>query len=174
MWNVEISAINYQIFLLMDIRKATKEDLSGILQINQASIPHVTSEGILEMEYYLENANPFLVIEQDGELAGFIIVLQKGLDYPSLNYKFFCNNYDDFDYVDRIVISEKFRGQKLGSALYRYLEDNSGQKLITCEVNLKPPNPNSLAFHKSVGFKKVAEQETESGKKRVALMIKEI
>ncbi|MEQ8523552.1 GNAT family N-acetyltransferase [Gracilimonas sp.] len=158
----------------MNIRQALKKDLPEILEMNEASLPHVSSVKLSEMEYYLEKANPFLVIEEKGELAGFIIVLQKGLDYPSLNYTFFCTNYDDFDYVDRIVISEDFRGRKFGTALYEYLSNNSNQKLITCEVNLQPPNPNSLAFHKSLGFKKVAEQETENGKKRVALMAMEI
>ncbi|WP_421775391.1 GNAT family N-acetyltransferase [Gracilimonas sp.] len=158
----------------MKIRNATKEDLPAVLALNEASVPHVTSEDLSEMEYYVDKANPFLIIEEEGELAGFMIVLQKGLDYESLNYAFFSNNYDDFDYVDRIVIAEKFRGRKLGTALYQYLAKNSEQKLITCEVNLKPPNPNSLEFHKVIGFRKVAEQKTEGGKKKVALMVLEL
>lgn len=158
----------------MNIRQAKKEDLPAVLDMNEASVPHVTSEDLSEMDYYLDKAIPFLIIEEDGEPAGFMIVLQKGLEYESLNYTFFCNNYDDFDYVDRIVISEKFRGQKLGTALYQHLAKNSEQKLITCEVNLKPPNPDSLGFHKALGFKKVAEQATEGGKKRVALMVKKL
>lgn len=158
----------------MNIRFAKKEDLRAVLVMNEASVPHVTSEELSEMEYYQNKANPFLIVEEEGELAGFMIVLQKGLDYESLNYKFFCTNYDDFDYVDRIVISEKFRGRKLGTALYQYLAENSEQKYITCEVNLEPPNPNSLGFHKALGFNKVAEQVTEEGEKRVALMVKRL
>ncbi|MGN8224809.1 GNAT family N-acetyltransferase [Gracilimonas sp. BCB1] len=158
----------------MNIRHAKKEDLPAVLVMNEASVPHVTSEELSEMEYYLNKANPFLIVEEKEELAGFMIVLQKGLDYESLNYKFFCTNYDNFDYVDRIVISEKFRGRNLGTALYQYLADNSGQKYITCEVNLEPPNPNSLGFHKALGFSKVAEQVTEGGEKRVALMVKRL
>ena len=158
----------------MKIRLAEKKDLPQILKMNQAAIPHVTREELSDMEYYLEKANPFLVVEEDGKLAGFMIVLQKGLDYESLNYKFFCNNYDDFDYVDRIVIDEAFRGKKLGTALYDYLVEHSDQNFITCEVNLKPPNPDSMEFHKSLGFTKVAEQKTEGGSKSVALMVKQI
>ncbi len=158
----------------MNIRLAKKEDLQAVLVMNEAAVPHVSGVELSEMEYYLEKADPFLVIEEEGELAGFMIVLQKGLNYESLNYKFFCTNYEDFDYVDRIVISKKFRGKKLGTAIYQHLAENSAQKLITCEVNLKPPNPNSLEFHKALGFRKVAEQETEGGKKKVALMVKEL
>jgi len=32
-----------------------------------------------------------------------------------------------------------------------------------------PPNPESLAYHESLGFKPVGEQDTEAGKKRVRL-----
>ena len=158
----------------MNIRKAKTSDLTGVLEMNEAALPHVSSVCLSDMERYLEQADPFLVIEKDGELSGFMIVLQKGLDYESLNYQFFCNNYESFDYVDRIVIGEKFRGQKLGTGLYSYLFQESDKKMITCEVNLRPPNPGSLAFHKSLGFNKVAEQETEGGKKSVAMMIKRL
>jgi hypothetical protein len=158
----------------MNIRPARKKDLPEILEMNEASLPHVSGMQLSDMEIFLEQANPFLVIEKEGKPAGFMIVLQKGLDYQSLNYKFFCTNYDDFDYVDRIVISEKHRGRKFGKALYQYLAENSKKKLITCEVNLEPPNPNSMGFHKALGFNKVAEQETEGGKKKVALMVKEM
>ncbi|MDR9417744.1 GNAT family N-acetyltransferase [Gracilimonas sp.] len=158
----------------MNIREAEKKDLSTILSINQSALPHVNSIELSELEEFLKVANPFIVIEMDGTIAGFIIVLQKGLDYDSLNYKFFCNNYYDFDYVDRIVISEHFRGKKLGTALYKYLFNHSDKKQITCEINIKPPNVNSMKFHKSLGFKQVAKLVTEKGAKGVAMMVKEL
>lgn len=158
----------------MNIRKAEKKDLSTILSLNQNALPHVSSVEISDIEKFLEVANPFLVIEVDGTIAGFMIVLQKGLDYDSLNYKFFCNNYPDFDYVDRIVISEHFRGKKLGTQLYEYLFEQSDKKQITCEVNIKPPNVKSMNFHNSLGFKKVAKLLTEKGAKSVAMMVKEL
>lgn len=158
----------------MKIRKALKSDLDRVLEINQACLPHVSSVEYRDMEQFLEQANPFLLVEVSGKIAGFIIVLQKGLDYASLNYQFFCNNYTDFDYVDRIAIAEEFQGKKLGTALYHYLFDMSDKAVITCEVNLNPPNPKSMEFHKALGFKQVAEQKTEAGNKSVAMMMKKL
>ena len=126
------------------------------------------------LKRFLKDADPFLVIEKDNEIVGFMIILQKGLDYESLNYTFFCNNYSNFDYVDRIVISEDYRGQKFGTELYEYLFNHSDKKFITCEVNIRPPNEKSMGFHKSLGFKKIAEQITEGGNKSVAMMVKEL
>ena len=158
----------------MKIRKAQRGDLDRIMKLNEAAVPHVSSVGMEDMKYFLDVADPFLVVEEEGTLAGFMIVLQQGLDYPSLNYRFFCGNYSKFDYVDRIVIGEAFRGKKLGTALYQHLMEESRKKIITCEVNLLPPNPNSMAFHKALGFNKVAEQKTEGGEKSVAMMVKRL
>lgn len=158
----------------MKIRIAEKEDLKNVLDLNQAALPHVSSVELSDMQDFLEYASPFLVLEENKELVGFMIVLQKGLAYESLNYGFFCNNYDDFDYVDRIVISETSRGNGLGTALYAYLFEHSNKNMVTCEINLKPENLNSMAFHKALGFTQVAEQKTQGGKKSVAMMIRKL
>jgi len=51
---------------------------------------------------------------------------------------------------------------------------SSGRTLVTCEVNLHPPNPGSLRFHEGLGFRALGEQETGLGSdgmpKRVRLM----
>ena len=53
----------------------------------------------------------------------------------------------------------------------------SNSECLCCEVNTKPANENSLGFHKKHEFKKVGEQDTESGdtesgQKTVALFIR--
>ncbi|MDJ0940620.1 MAG: GNAT family N-acetyltransferase, partial [Woeseiaceae bacterium] len=42
--------------------------------------------------------------------------------------------------------------------------------VMTCEVNLHPPNDSSMRFHERKGFRTVGTQQTEGGKKEVALM----
>lgn len=158
----------------MAIRLAQHSDLPKILELNEKALPHVSKVKLSDMERFLQQADPFLVVEQDNELAGFMIILQQGIDYSSLNYAFFNNNYSDFDYVDRIVIAEPFRGQKLGTALYKHLIENTDKSYVTCEVNIKPPNPDSMAFHLGLGFTQVAEQVTEKGKKSVAMLVKRL
>jgi predicted GNAT superfamily acetyltransferase len=160
--------------LSMTIRKASEKDLKEILELNQAAVPHVSSLEMPDMEWYLQKADPFLVVEAEDDIAGFMIVLQSGLSYQSLNYRFFCGNFKDFDYVDRIVINKKFHRRKMGSSLYEHLISISEKRIITCEVNLIPPNPESLAFHKSLGFNKIAEQITDSGESKVAMMVKRL
>lgn len=45
---------------------------------------------------------------------------------------------------------------------------------VTCEVNLVPPNPESLAFHHRLGFRQVGEQSTYGGSVRVALLARSV
>jgi len=158
----------------MTIRKASEKDLKKILELNQANVPHVGSVDMKDMKWYLKKADPFLVVEAEGKIAGFMIVLKPGLDYKSLNYRFFCGNFKDFEYVDRIAIGEEFRGKKMGTALYEYLFEHTKKNIVTCEINVLPPNPDSMKFHKKLGFNKIAEQITEKGEKRVAMMVKRL
>ena len=44
--------------------------------------------------------------------------------------------------------------------------------MMTCEVNLKPPNESSMRFHERYGFTQIGSQATEGGQKEVALMAK--
>jgi len=46
--------------------------------------------------------------------------------------------------------------------------------LMTCEVNLRPPNEGSMHFHQRLGFRQVAEQESEGGTKTVALLVRQL
>jgi len=86
----------------------------------------------------------------------------------------FDNHYSTFAYIDRIVIGADFRRMGLGQKLYADLEESvaGSSPMLTCEVNLKPPNPGSIVFHQQLGFAEVDQQETEQGGKRVSLMVK--
>ena len=86
-----------------DLRETFSEDLLGLLALNQKALPHVSSVTHQDMLWFLEKSAYFKVI---GDLKGFLIALKPGLDYTSDNYCWFSNRYDDFFYIDRIVISK--------------------------------------------------------------------
>lgn len=165
----EIVCPNY-----MNIRLVTKKDLPAISVLNEHAIPHVNRISIDKIEWFTEYSRLFVVAEKDNDINGFMIVLGPGLDYDSLNYKYFESHYKKFDYVDRIVVAESSKRQGIGTALYNYLIENSATKIITCEVNLSPPNPLSIKFHEQFGFKEVARQKSENGKKLVSLRVRNL
>ncbi|MBR9917439.1 GNAT family N-acetyltransferase [bacterium] len=157
----------------MIIREAITKDISEIWKLNEAEVPHVSSIRRKDFLSFLEIASNFVVIDIDGEIAGFMISLREGADYGSVNYKFFNNHYRQFEYVDRIVIKEEFKGNGMGRKLYEFLFDKNETDLVCCEVNVKPPNPDSMAFHQKLGFKEKSKLITENGKKMVSMLVRD-
>ncbi len=112
-------------------------------------------------------------VGSDGEVHGFVVAVDPGSAYDSENYRFFEDRGTAHVYVDRIVVDAAARGSGLGRQLYDAVFErarSTGRAEVTCEVNLEPPNPESLAFHERLGFTKVAEQSTKGGTIRVALL----
>ena len=154
------------------ILKTNTIDLPDIHDLNQHALPAVSSITLNDMTQFLEMADYFRVINVKNDIAGFLIALTPGKDYQSPNYKWFEKHYTQFMYVDRIVIDPTFQGQGLGRAFYDDLKIFSQglAPVITCEVNLRPPNEGSIFFHEKYGFEHVGTQETEGEQKEVSLM----
>ena len=159
----------------MQVVDVSISDLEDVLALNEASVPHVNSLTLQDMQWFLENAPYFRLIRGD-RLAGFLIGLGPGLDYRSLNYRYFCEKYEVFGYVDRVAVATESQRLGIASRLYEdYAATLRGfAPVMTCEVNLRPPNEGSLVYHERHGFKRVATQETEGGSKLVALMEKRL
>lgn len=162
----------------IELGLATTGDYPGILALNEAAVPNVNSidAGVLEN---LHEQSLLLAVARDTAaddpaIAGFLLALPETATYGSINFGYFKSRYPNFAYVDRVVVNAGYRRGGIGRQLYAFLIESAQRKeRITCEVNVRPPNPVSLSFHTSLGFAAVAEQDTEGGAKRVALMVRE-
>ena len=157
----------------MQVKRVTEADLEDILALNEASVPNVNSLSMAELRWFVEHAPYFSVVRIDDVLAGFLIGLGPGLDYASPNYRYFCERHEVFGYIDRVAVAPAARRLGVGSQLY---EDFAAtlRGFATCEVNIRPSNDGSMAYHERHGFRQVATQETENGLKEVALMEKRL
>jgi hypothetical protein len=154
------------------IRDTVTTDLDAALALNNANVPELNELDRVEIERLLGMAEVALTAEVDDTFAGFCIVFPPGVDYGSLNYGWFSRTYDDFAYLDRIAVHPSFRRYGIGRAFYAELVGRlTGQfPLLACEVNVRPRNDASLAFHHSIGFREVGQQDTDGGKKTVSLL----
>jgi predicted GNAT superfamily acetyltransferase len=143
-----------------------------VLALNNGATPHVNSLSAREFGWLVSHADYFRVADDSDGLTAFVLALRPGLDYWSLNYRWFSDRGDDFLYLDRIVVAGHVRGMGIGRAMYDDIDRFAGTawRRITLEVNVLPPNPGSLAFHERLGFRRVGVREDEGGKKAVALM----
>jgi hypothetical protein len=159
--------------LILDVQPG---ELATVLALNEAAVPHVNSVDLEQMEWFAANAPYFRVARDDAGIAGFMIGLRPGLSYGSPNYAWFSANYDDFGYIDRVVVAPAAR--RLGVAKSLYDDFAAGLKdqvpVLTCEVNLRPANEASMRYHEQYGFVQVASQQIDDGDKEVALMEKRL
>ncbi len=160
----------------MEIKDVSRDDLEEVLRLNEDSVPHVSRIDLAQMEWFASNANYFRVVRHERDLAGFLIGLRPGLPYSSPNYRWFSENYSDFGYIDRVAVSAAARRKGIASRLYQDFAGSLRGKVnvMTCEVNIRPPNESSMRYHERQGFVRVATQETEGGKKEVALLEKKL
>jgi predicted GNAT superfamily acetyltransferase len=152
----------------------TESDLEVLRALNEAAVPAVNSVSLATLRRLWGLAELFPVAHGDGAPLGFLVLLGPGVDYESPNYRWFAGRYADFLYVDRVVVEAGARRHGVGRALYGEAWQRACRRRapLACEVNLEPPNPGSLAFHRSFGFHQVGVQDTEAGSKTVSLMLR--
>lgn len=159
------------------IRNAHPNDLDSIWELNESVVPHVNSITVANFAAFLREAAYFRVAADDeNRMQGFLIALAPEASYESPNFRWFQQHYADFAYIDRIAVGEQHRGQGIAEGLYADLARFTGDwaKWLACEVNLRPANPGSLAFHRKVGFTEVGRQEIYGGEKLVAMLMRPI
>jgi len=157
---------------LVNIREMNSNDLEAALVLNNASVPELNELDAFELSRLAGLSAVSLVAEVDGSFAGFCVVLAPGIDYISLNYQWFTRNYDEFVYLDRIAVHPEFRRYGIGRTFYSTLVErfHATAPVLLCEVNVRPRNDASLAFHSSIGFREVGRQDTDGGTKTVSLL----
>ena len=152
----------------MLLRPFRPDDLAAVHAINDGEVPAVGANSRDELAHIAAQSVIALVAECDDEVAGFCFVLAPGADYASRNYVWFSERYDDFVYLDRVAIAPPYQRRGIGRAFYAEVERLAGElrpsaRAFTLEVNLRPRNDTSLAFHDVLGFVEVGRRETEYG-----------
>jgi len=154
------------------LEKPKDSDLISLSELNQQYTPALGDISIDMMNYFINYTEYFKVLRINNNIIGFLIALLPEKDYRSQNYKWFNKRYKSFIYVDRVLVIKKYQNHGFGKIFYNDLIHFSSTiaQSIVCEVNIKPPNHQSVIFHKNFGFKEVGQQNTENGKKRVSLL----
>jgi uncharacterized protein len=152
------------------LRDAVAADLARIVALNDSEIPHVNALTAAVWLRFISGAARVRVADAaDGSLAALLVALPPGRDYGSENYAWFQRKLADFLYVDRIVVAPSMRGRGMGAAIYRDVAALTTAPVV-CEVNLRPTNDASLAFHGRQGFREIGVQSVYGDTKRVAML----
>jgi uncharacterized protein len=158
----------------MKLREITRADWPTLLELNSASVQELSELDEQRLESLLSWAQRGLAVESEGAIVAFALAIAPGTPYDSDNYRWFEARFERFLYLDRIVVSAAVRRRGIGGRLYDRMEATAvGFERMVCEVNLRPSNEASLAFHSSRGYVEIGRLEHPGGK-LVALLAKEL
>ena len=154
--------------MAIDVRSMTPDDFPWVIALNQQHVPAVSDAGGERFAYLFERSAIALTAWADGSPAGFSLTMMHGLDYDSSNYQWFSENYDQFIYLDRVVVDESFHRHGVGRALYSETErlgllEVPDAEVFGLEVNIEPRNDVSLSFHERLGFGELVQRPTPYG-----------
>lgn len=142
--------------LPVTLRPLIEADHDFVLDLNHRHVEKLSPLDVHRLRDLIDWSDRADLIEVDGAPAGFVITMAAGTTYDSENYRWYADHYDDFYYLDRVVIAPEFRRTGAASAAYDELEASAtphGRMLL--EVNLEPPNEASLAFHHRRGYREL-------------------
>jgi len=154
------------------IRPAERRDFPAILALNEDFVCFTSPLDGAALADLHAQAVYHRVIEAEGHVVAFLLALAPGQPYQSPNYTWFSARYDDFLYIDRVVVAGDRQRAGLGAALYDDVAAWAAERgfgRLVCEVNIEPPNPVSDAFHARQGFVEVGTQWVAGGTKKVSL-----
>ena len=159
------------------IRSAEPADFPSILELNAESVHYLSPLDIQGLGHLHSQAAYHKVVEVEGRVAAFLLAFREGADYDSPNYIWFSERYASFLYIDRAVVHKDQRRKGHAAALYDDFigfAAGTGIDIITCEVDIQPPNTGSLHFHETYDFHEVGTQWLNGGRKQVSLREKRI
>lgn len=155
------------------LRAIEASDLRPVAALNDREVPRVGPLGVDGLRAQLPRCDVALVAVADDAIVGFVLALAPGAPYDSVNYRWFEGRGSDHLYVDRVVVATAHRQRGIAGTLYDAVEARAretGRGEVTCEVNVRPPNPASMAFHEGRGFLEVGRQDTTGGTLTVAML----
>ena len=142
------------------INPITSHHYDQILKINQEFVHWLSPLDSQRLDWVLSIASYKRQIDNaQAVLFGY----PHDADYPDhKNMTWLSQHVENYFYIDRIIIDPKAQGQGYGKRLYQDIEKfarKAGFKHIACEVNTKPNNPRSHAFHLAMGFVPIGDQD---------------
>ncbi|UPY37282.1 GNAT family N-acetyltransferase [Sediminicoccus sp. KRV36] len=156
----------------MEIRNIRDGDVPALLALNNAEAERVNA--LTEEALSSLLARAFAArITADGQ--AFLIAFDHATPPQGPNHAWFTARESYFAYIDRVVVAPGARGRGLARALYDDLARialGEATNLLVCEVNLDPPNPESMAFHERLGFTACGEAVDHRNGKRVQYLRK--
>jgi uncharacterized protein len=139
-----------------------------LIRLNNENVPETSS--LSHANSMIASARVATGIERG---LAFLLAFDQAADFDGGHFRWFGERFETFLYIDRIVVKQGYRRLGLGRLLYEDLFRRAavlGHSSIACEVNVRPPNPISDAFHAAFGFTEIGT--AKDGDKTVRYLVR--
>jgi predicted GNAT superfamily acetyltransferase len=145
-----------------------------LMEFNNAAVPDIGELTIHKAEWLVNHAVLPGLATLDGRPAGMMVVLSDTSGYDSDFYRWFTERYENFLYIDRIVVVDWARGQGVAKHLYESVDQAAQAKklAVVADVYSEPPNVASLRLHLTRGFQSIGAQYFPDRNKTAAKFMK--
>lgn len=155
----------------MNIQNIETQHIPEILVLNEISVAVLSPLNREKLLHLIAHAQLAKVVLIENKVAAFLLAFGAKADYQSINYQWFDARYEAFLYIDRIVVSQAYRGRGIATEIYNYLvayAASASLPRLVAEIDIQPPNNASLKFHQGFEFVEV-EKLIHSENKIVSL-----
>lgn len=122
---------------------------------------------------FVERADHFLVLEEDEELAGFVLAYSSeriGTD-ETVNRQVQASMDEPFVLVKQICVRRDRAGRGVARRLYQAVQRRAPERSLLAAVVLEPRNERSIGFHLRLGGHQWLELRAPDGKPRAIFRI---
>ena len=142
----------------------SEKEVKEMHVINQENVPELG--GLSELEDFWARVNwskVIFVYKYEDVIKAFVLCMREGQTYNSPNYEYISSRFNKFLYVDRIAVQKQFRRKGIAEKIYTKVIDKGKENNldVLCEVNTKPSNKTSMAFHNKMGFEEIGTNDFE-------------
>lgn len=154
---------------MIAVRALVPTDAEDVLRINGGARPGVATLTDVELGRLRGIAcGHRLAAVCEARVVGYLLAFDSGAAYDGEEFRWFRGTESEaFLYVDQVAVAEGSRGRGVGAALYAAtvaIAHDIGAGVLCCEVNTRPANPASLAFHGRLGFVLAGSMVTRDGR----------
>lgn len=141
------------------VRDVREHELDSVLALNNAAGPAILPLDAARLRRFFATAEYFRVAERDGTMVGFLVGFGPEAGHDSSNYLWFCERYQSFFYIDRIVVASRRRGGGVGRAFYADVQSYAELRYpqLACEVFVEHDSDPARLFHGSFGFREIGQ-----------------
>jgi uncharacterized protein len=149
------------------LRPAAEADWPTVLAINADGVPGVSGLDRAELSRLATEATYFQVAERGGVVLGYLLAFAPSAAYGGEEFLWFREHAPRALYVDQVAVADSARRDGIATRLYGdtiTFAAERGFESLACEINLRPPNPTSLNFHRAIGFESCGKFKTSDGR----------